>query len=336
MHDLAQPSIDEFGVPSHLLQILHPLSAGHRHPGARLRHRNQRTAQVPKRAVTRLRNVRQRTVESIGFPRSLRTMTWYSPLVPLLVGMALLAVSAVSSRPTDGRGRWRYILALLGVLLALPGYALMTPLGANLLVLVIEQRIKSAEKAAVCDQPQAGVLLSGGLSRPAESNSDFGALTAETLARIFSWQNLVHGQRHEGLPWIIAGGGPFRIAEAEVIAAFVDLFDSSEQPLRLETSSTTTWESAHALRALLPHTTSRIVLASSALHLPRAKLAFEQAGFEVCPLVLNRHYMAVTGWTTLLPQSSSLAKSESALHELVGELFYRIHPPVVQNGGTRP
>ena len=245
-------------------------------------------------------------------------MTWYSPLLPLLIGMALLAVSGFMYRPR---------VAIVGLLLILPSYMLMTPLGANLLVLTVEHRTKAAETGPACGQVQAAVLLSGGLSRPAASTSDFGALTAETLARIFAWQNRAPSEDLPMLPLTIAGGGPFRIPEAEVIGAFLRRLDPDDQPLQLEIASASTWESAHAVRELLPESTSRIVLASSALHLPRATLAFEQAGFEVCALALNRHYMAVRGWTTLLPHTSSLAKSESALHEIIGELFYRINPP---------
>lgn len=242
-------------------------------------------------------------------------MTWYSPLVPFLVGMLLVTVSAFMSRPR---------LAIAGLLFILPSYALMTPLGANLLVLVIEHRTKSAETAPVCDRVQAAVLMSGGLSRPAETTDDFGALTAETLDRIFAWRSRDAAENSKNLPLTITGGGPFRIPEAEVIGAFLHLLDPDDQPFQLEKTSANTRESARAVRGLLPESTSRIELASSALHLPRAMFAFEQAGFEVCPLALNRHYMAVTGWTTLLPQSSSLAKSESALHELIGEAFYRV------------
>lgn len=245
-------------------------------------------------------------------------MTWYSPLVPLFVGMLLLAVSALRPRPR---------LAIAGLLFVLPSYALMTPLGANLLVLVIEHRTKAAEATRFCDRVQASVLMSGGLSRPAETAEDFGALTAETLDRIFAWHNRNPTENRQDLPLTIAGGGPFRIPEADVIGAFLHLLDPDAGELQLETTSGSTRESAQATRELLPDSISRIKLASSALHLPRAMLAFEQAGFEVCPLALNRHYMAVTGWTTLLPHSSSLAKSEAALHELIGEAYYRISSP---------
>ncbi len=242
-------------------------------------------------------------------------MIWYSPLAPLLLGVALMGIAALMSRPR---------LALIGLLLLLPAYALMTPLGANLLVLVIEHRVKAVETTPVCDQVQAVVLLSGGLRRPAETGVDFGALTPETLDRVFAWQGLDSQDANEKLPLIIAGGGPFRIPEAEVIVELMQRLGLQERSLTLEIASTSTLESALAVRELLPELDNRIALASSALHLPRAMLAFEQVGFEVCPRPLNRHYLAVSGWTILLPHSSSLAKSETAIHEIIGEIHYRI------------
>lgn len=253
-------------------------------------------------------------------------MIWYSPLLPLLIGTLLLALSALMSRPR---------LALPALLLVLPGYGLMTPLGANLLVLAIEHRVKVAEAAAACDRIQVGVLLSGGLSHPPETKADFAALTPETLARIFSWHARESKDTTPHLPWIISGGGPFRIPEAELMASFVQRMDPDDHSLQLETASANTRESAQAVRQLLPESSQRILLASSALHLPRATFAFEQVGFEVCPLALNRHYMAVTGWTSLLAQSSSLAKSESALHEIIGEAFYRIRRSAAAPAGRK-
>lgn len=265
-------------------------------------------------------------------------MIVYSPLVPLLSGVLLLAVAAFMTTPpkqaqAHGQGPGRKILANLGLVLILPAYGLMTPLGANLLVLVIEQRIKTAESNATCQQVQLGVLLSGGLNRPARTADDFAALTEESLSRSFAWSERLATGDLVTSDWVIAGGGPFRLAEAEVIGALLHRLEPDQPPPQRESASTTTRESAQALRIMLPDSTRRIALASSALHLPRARFAFEQAGFEVCPVVLHRHYLATSNWTSLLPHSSALSKSESALHELLGELHYRLSPPSCQPPG---
>ena len=256
------------------------------------------------------------------------SLIWYSPVIPVLIGTFLLGAQLLvfmRSASSTSRRRAPPVLAALGVLLILPGYALMTPLGANLLVLGIEYRSKAVTPA--CERVQVGVLLSGGLSRPADTTSDHAALTPESLARLFAWRAHEAVQDSPDLPWVITGGGPFRLSEAEVMAAFLERLDPTDpvgRRFQLENASTTTRESALRVRESLPESTRHILLATSALHLPRARYVFEQAGFEVCPLALNRHYLAVTGWTSLLPQSSSLAKSESALHEIMGEIFYRL------------
>jgi uncharacterized SAM-binding protein YcdF (DUF218 family) len=233
-------------------------------------------------------------------------MTWYSPLLLLMLALLVLVVASFTSRRR---------LAILGLVLVLPAYGLMTPLGANLLVLAVEHRVKAAEQAPACADFQAVVLLSGGLDRPAATVDDFAALTSESLSRLFAWQAQAENEAILGKPLIIAGGGPFRIPEAEVLAALMGRLDPMRAPWLLETRSGTTLESAMAVRRDLPPGYTRIALVSSALHLPRARLAFERAGFEVCPWPLYRHYLSVRGWSSLLPQSSSLAKSEMALHE---------------------
>jgi len=244
-------------------------------------------------------------------------MIWYSPLLPIFLGVILLVLSAFGTRP------W---LAILGIALVLPAYGLTTPLGANLLVLVIESRAPSATAFPGCDNTDSAVLLSGGLSRPAEHIEDFAAMTPETLARIFAWRNQQSLEVSPDLPLVISGGGPFRIPEAAVIAEFMRLLEPDGRVWQLETRSANTRESAQAVRTLLPASNCRILLATSALHLPRARLAFAEAGFDVCPLPLNRHYLQVGGWTSLWPHSSALRKSESGLHELVGEIYYRLTP----------
>ena len=93
--------------------------------------------------------------------------------------------------------------------------------------------------------------------------------------------------------------------------------------IRREGNSQTTWENAEQLRALKPALPERIWLVSSALHLPRALIAFRAAGFQPCPYVSDRRYLPPGGIGYYLPQSSALRKSELAIHEIAGELLYR-------------
>lgn len=238
----------------------------------------------------------------------------YSPLSLAILAALLALVAARFSRR---------VLLTVSLLFLVFFIGLATPLGANLLVRAVEAPIPAERRAmlAACPDAASLVLLSGGLRRPARDPADFGALTAETLDRVLALQT--HKPPKE-LPLIVSGGGPFKVREAEVIAALLERLDIAPPDLRTETRSTSTRTSAFEV-ARLPGSAGRsIVLATSALHLPRATWTFRNAGFEVCPWPLNSRYVAVTGPAGLWPQSTALDKSERALHELLGQLYYRL------------
>ena len=64
--------------------------------------------------------------------------------------------------------------------------------------------------------------------------------------------------------------------------------------------------------------------ASVSMHLPRALYAFRAAGFDACPLPSRSDYVPMKGIGWFLPQRSALAKSEAALHEMVGAIVYAL------------
>ena len=211
------------------------------------------------------------------------------------------------------RRAWIWLPACLLSLLAL---ALATPRVANLLVGWIEARAQP--RAADCDDVEAVVLLSGGLQRPPVDAADFAALTSDSLARLLGYLGSGEAGR---LPLVIAGGGPFATKESELLAGLMVRM-GAPAPL-LETRSLTTLENARGVREMLPAQLRRIRLASTALHLPRAMVAFRAEGFVVCPWPLNSHYVPARGPWSWLPRSSALSKSEAAIYELVGEAWYR-------------
>ncbi len=243
----------------------------------------------------------------------------FSPLSILLVAFVVMTAGLLLGR------RW---LVWLAAFAGLPALGLMTPLGANLLVLVIEHQVKAHQLDPVCEDYQVVVLLAGGLRRPAEHPDDFGALADESLTRVFTY---LRRQPEPDLPLVISGSGPFRLPEPVIIEALIDRLDARPPTVTLEAFSMTTRESAVAVAELLPPDQRRIGLASSALHLPRARMAFRQAGFEVCPLRLNHHYLAAFGPMALLPRSSALRKSEIALHEVIGLAWYWLRPARVDS-----
>jgi uncharacterized SAM-binding protein YcdF (DUF218 family) len=235
----------------------------------------------------------------------LSPLTW-----TLLLGFVL--ATAWRRLPRSGRA----ILLILECVLVV----VMSPLGANALVWLVESRVPPTSSCAD-PAPNTIVVLAAGFEREPANTHDLTALDPDNihraLAGITLWRTI------PGATLVLAGGGEYGISESAVLQQFVQQLGVPAQSIRVEDHSHTTWENAAQLRALQPSMPSRIWLVSSALHLPRALVAFRAAGFDACVVVSDRRYIPPGGIGYYLPQSSALRKTEGAIHELVGEAVYR-------------
>jgi uncharacterized SAM-binding protein YcdF (DUF218 family) len=93
------------------------------------------------------------------------------------------------------------------------------------------------------------------------------------------------------------------------------------EKILLETESTDTKEnalfSAQRLRELQP---TRVVVVTSALHMPRAVRWFARAGLQVIPAPVKLDPPPPEGVRGLIPSSPALFRSDRVLHELFGRL----------------
>jgi len=236
---------------------------------------------------------------------------------------ALLAtVVGLAAWPMRGRARWLWrgcIAVLLFSLLA------MTPLLANALLWYLE-RMEPLAASATChaDAPDTVVILAGGIDQRPRDRNDFSVLSAASRRRLDSGVAYWRGGPERTL--IITGGPakPGWPAESVLLSAYAASLGVPASALRLETQATNTWENAQRLTQMQPAIASRVMLATSAAHMTRARLAFRVAGFDACPLPSDYRFTPNDFPQALLPRSSALAKSEMAIHELVGLIFYRL------------
>ena len=234
-------------------------------------------------------------------------------LSPFGCGLLIALILLVGWRILSRALRIVFILAELLMLV------LCCPFGANVLVQWVESRVTAQ---CVEPMPKDIVLLAAGLQREPSSRDDFVALEEINIDRLLA--AIALWRRTPDATLVIAGGGPWSISESAVLTQLAQQLGVPETALRSETRSQNTWENAQQLRALDPPLPERIALVSSALHLPRALIAFRAAGFEPCTVISDSMYASAgdnIGY--YLPQSSALVKSEFAIHELIGDLLYR-------------
>ena len=70
----------------------------------------------------------------------------------------------------------------------------------------------------------------------------------------------------------------------------------------------------------------QIILVTSAFHMRRSRLLFARAGFQVVPFPVDFRVSAGRAFTILdlLPTADSLSKTETALREWYGFLYYQL------------
>ena len=142
-------------------------------------------------------------------------------------------------------------------------------------------------------------------------------LTAESLRRAFHGIGLYR----RGLAPLIILSGRERVSpptEAEIRARLArDMGIQADAILLEETANTTREESMRIGELLLSRNARRILLVTQSLHMRRAKLVFERAGFHVLPAPSDQYPKIASG------PAGRFWLMFRVLQETVGLLYYR-------------
>lgn len=173
-------------------------------------------------------------------------------------------------------------------------------------------------------QAKAIVILAGGRYVDApEYQGD--TVSRASLERIRYGARL---QRKIKLPILVTGGvvyGGERTAEAQLMQQVLQ-HDFLAVVQWVEKDSRTTYENAIYSRKLLQKDNiTHIILVTHAIHMPRAREAFEKAGFIVTPAPLGYDTgSSAPIFLGILPSMYSLRNMYDLLHELMGRAWYHL------------
>lgn len=124
---------------------------------------------------------------------------------------------------------------------------------------------------------------------------------------------------------ILSGGGRPGHNEARHMARAVERLGIPEHALILEQRSRSTRENALYTAALARgRGVHRVLLVTSAVHMPRASLLFRETGLEVVPVPVPEPTLSRDGFRRWLPSGSALWRSGRALKEYAGLLESRV------------
>jgi uncharacterized SAM-binding protein YcdF (DUF218 family) len=200
---------------------------------------------------------------------------------------------------------------------------LSTQAGAGCLVTPLERQttpLQAPERAGA----QAIVVLAAGRLRQAPEYEGRDIPDYLALARL---RYAAHLQRATGLPVLVSGGTDAddpTYAKADAMA--VALRQDFGVPVKWsERRSRDTRENAIYSAALLQTSgIRRILLVTDAMHMPRARAAFERAGLDVVEaptMFFSRQRLGPGAW---VPSAEGMRRSWYAVYELLGIAWYRV------------
>ena len=198
-------------------------------------------------------------------------------------------------------------------------FVLSIPVVATSLASLLE---RGAGHATNAGGAQAIVILGGGSYADAP---EYGAdtVSAMTLERV-RWGARLH--RELKLPVLVTGGAPrsTRTSEAAQMKAAL-VRDFGAEVKWLDEKSLTTFESARNTKEMLSGAgIDRILLVTHALHMRRARLAYERAGFHVTDSATGYSTAQPSGILDYLPSAQALELSRGVLHEVIGLGWYHL------------
>lgn len=228
----------------------------------------------------------------------------YPPVLTLLLwSVAALGVLLL---------RWRRVPALLFVAGAAWTLLWSLPASSEWLRRSLEDR-HPVLAAATAPRADAIVVLGGGGHVGWSRRGD---VSADELpySRLAAGARLWFARRAPVL--ILSGGGADGHSEARGMAKAISTLGVPRRALLLEQDSTDTRGNARYTAALArAHGIRRVLLVTSALHMPRAELLFRRAGLEVVPMPVPEP-RAGEGWAQRwIPRPRALWRSGRALKE---------------------
>jgi len=167
-------------------------------------------------------------------------------------------------------------------------------------------------------------VLGGGIIASSPEEGGRGSPSGGSLKR------MIYGRRIAAkteLPVILAGGILFRnsrsMAEADVMKKFLLELGMDEIRLLTEDRSRNTWENAVFVKER--YQPDKIILVTSAFHMPRSVHAFSMQGFDCIPAptdyLTNRGRYSIRSF---LPNIGALKGVHTALKEYIGLFYYTL------------
>ena len=181
------------------------------------------------------------------------------------------------------------------------------------------------QDASSINETDAIVVLSGMVST-IETGDTFKYEFNSGVDRVLSGMDLFNNNKaplliftRGKLPWQLG------LPEGEYLKEFAIKYGIPEEKILLTDNVQNTDEEAKSVKRLLNTNDVKIILVTSAFHMPRAKKVFEAANIKIIPFAVD--FNRLTKKTTLMdfiPTAGALTGTSFFVREIIGRLYYSL------------
>ena len=198
------------------------------------------------------------------------------------------------------------------------------PIISNKLINYLEKDY-TLQDALVINNADAIVVLSGMIKTIKVNDKlkyEFGGAVDRILSGIDLFKNnkaslliLTKGQ----VPWSLG------MPEGEYLKEFAINFGVPEESILLTDNVQNTDQEAKSVKKLLNSNNAKVILITSAFHMPRAKKVFEASNIKIIPFAvdfINSHEKLT--FMSFIPSANALNGTSLFVREMIGRLYYNL------------
>ena len=244
-------------------------------------------------------------------------MIYLHKLLPLIASPLFLVISLLLCGVISRRRSISLFAVGILVLCSLP-------IISNKLISQLEKDyvLRPADSAQTAD---AVVVLSG-MVHTIRGSDGLVYEWGEASDRIFAGIQLMIEQK---APRLVLTGGKLPwsvgIPEGEYLKEIAIKYGISEHSIQITENVQNTDQEAKAVASLLKQRDPKIILVTSAFHMPRAQKVFEASGLLVIPFPVD--FLTGAKQTTIIdfmPNAEALSKTSFVIREIIGRLYYHL------------
>ena len=242
-------------------------------------------------------------------------MIYLHKLLPLFIMPIVVFLGLILICNYKGYKKLIYLFSILF-------YIISTPIFSNFIMKIVEGEYKY-QKLENLEKVDAIVIL-GGMLKIYEFENNY-TVEWQDPDRFFKGIELYNSFKSDKI--VFTGGkSPFNmtaVSEGSVLKNYALKYGVLEEDIIVTKEVLNTYDESLAVSEVLGENKT-VILVTSAFHMKRAKLLFEQQGVKIIPYKVD-YKSSINSrlyFIDFIPNSLALKKTEIALRELLGRLYY--------------